>query len=61
MVDDGRSVGLRPDKPSSAVSSTTESQLETESKKTESLADSHKIIAFKVSHVVVSLIVLWFW
>jgi hypothetical protein len=61
MVDDGKSVGLRHNAPTSPVSKGTESALDTKSNKTGGLTDSHKIIAFKVSHLLVSLLVVWFW
>jgi hypothetical protein len=61
MVDDGNGVALRDNEPTNPVSRRPESGLDTDSKKTDGLTNARKIIAFKVSHLVVSLIVAWFW
>jgi hypothetical protein len=57
MVDDGNGVAL----PDSPVSRRPESAQDTDSKKTDGPTNARKIIAFKVSHLVVSLIAAWFW
>jgi hypothetical protein len=61
MIDDGNGVVLRDNETTSPVSRRPESALDTDSKKTDGLANARKIIALKVSHLVVSLIVAWFW
>lgn len=60
MVDDGNGVALRDNEPMSLASRRPESALDKDSK-TDGLTNARKIIAFKVSHLVVSLIVAWFW
>jgi hypothetical protein len=55
MVDDGNGIALRDNEPTSLVSRRPESALDKDS------TNARKIIAFKVSHLVVSLIVAWFW
>jgi hypothetical protein len=61
MIDDGNGVVLRDSELTSPVSRKPASALDTDSKKTDGPANARKIIAFKVSHLVVSLIVAWFW
>jgi hypothetical protein len=61
MVDDGKGVGLRHKALSSPISRRPESTLETDSKDTGGLTESRKKIAFKASHLLVSLVLVWFW
>jgi hypothetical protein len=61
MIDYGNGVALQDNEPTSPVSGRPKSALDTDSKKTDGLTNTCKVIAFKVSHLVVSLIVAWFW
>jgi hypothetical protein len=60
MVGDGNGVALQDNEPTSPASKRPKSALDKDSK-TDGLTNARKIIAFKVSHLVVSLTVAWFW
>jgi hypothetical protein len=61
MVDDGKRVEPGQKTRTSSASKRPESTLETKSKETDGIAESRKILAFKVSQFLVGLIVVWFW